>query len=410
MLMQGTTLVVQWPRFGPYHMARLEAVERYMAAHGGRLVALETAARDSVYAWDQETGASFTRVQALPNQHLANVAPRDVFDAVYSTLDRIQPDAVAITSYSGYDAQAALMWCRRRHRVAILMSDSKADDKLRAGWMEQLKQRIVKQFDAGVVAGSKSLAYYRSLGLLEEALFTPLDVVENTFFAQPVPPSEARHPGLEDGSPFFLVVARLLKVKNLPRLLDAYYTYRERSSTPWRLVIVGDGPEKAALKAHQQQIGVRGVTWAGFQQIEALPAYYQKAHALVHPALKDTWGLVVNEAMAAGTPVVVSMQTGCTVDLVTDGVNGIVFDAQDTASLTRALHRMQEATTAERSAWVQQSKTIVADYTPAAFAEAIGQAYRYGRRTAARGADPVVRSLFWVLRMLGRSSEPGQDT
>ncbi|GAB5520437.1 MAG: glycosyltransferase family 4 protein [Rhodothermales bacterium] len=408
--MQGTTLVVQWPRFGPYHVARLEAVDRYMTAQGGRLVALETAARDSVYGWEQETAASFERVQALPNQHLADVTPRQVFSAVYAVLDRIQPDGVAITSYSGYDAQAALMWCRRHQRVAILMSDSKADDKPRAGWMEELKRRIVQQFDAGVVAGSKSLAYYHALGLPKEGLFTPLDVVDNAFFAEPVSSTEAKWPGLEDPAPFFLVVARLLKVKNHPRMLEAYHAYRTRTETPWRLVIVGDGPEHDTLMHLQQKLGIQGITWAGFQQVDALPAYYQHAHALVHPALKDTWGLVVNEAMAAGTPVAVSMQAGCAADLVADGVNGIVFDAYDTDRLAEALRRLHEVTEAERTAWVERSKTIVSTCTPDTFAEAIGQAYQYGRSTSARGADRLVRSVFWALRTLGRSSEPRQDT
>lgn len=409
--MQGTTLVVQWPRFGPYHVARLEAVDQYMAARNARLVALETAARDSVYAWEEEAATSFTRIQALPNRHLANVTPREVFRAVYDALERIQPDGVAITSYSGYDAQAALMWCRKRQRVAILMSDSKADDKPRAGWLEGLKRRIVNHFDAGVVAGSKSMAYYQGLGLPKEALFTPLDVVDNTFFARPAATSsEVLPPGLEEPSPFFLVVARLLKVKNLPRLLRAYHTYRTSTEAPWRLVIVGDGPERQALEALQQQQDLLGVTWAGFQQIDTLPAYYQRARALVHPALKDTWGLVVNEAMAAGTPVATSIQTGCTVDLIRDGINGVVFDALNVSSIATALRQLHAASDADRAAWVARSREVIAAYTPDAFAHAIGCAYQYGQRTAQRRPDPIVQAVFWGLRTLGRSSEPGQDT
>ena len=83
------------------------------------------------------------------------------------------------------------------------------------------------------------------------------------------------------------------------------------------------------------------VRFPGFQNQRAMSAYYHAADCLVLPSLRDeTWGLVVNEALAHGVPAVVSDQVGCAPDLIQDGATGAVFDAGDADSLAIALRRV----------------------------------------------------------------------
>lgn len=387
-------------------MSRLHAVDALWRARGGRMTALETAALDSTYAWDEQIDVPFERVQALPDRSLASATPREVFSAVTQALDRLDPDAVAVNSYSGWDAQAALLWCRRRRRVAVMMSNSKADDYSRSWWREALKRRIVAQFDAGLVAGSRSRSYYVGLGMDDAALFETCNTVDNSRFAA-IPPPRPGLPGLNSGAPFFLVVSRLLRVKNLDALLHAYGAYRDAVPDPWGLVIVGDGHERERLEAVARQAAGDAVTFAGFRQIDDLPAYYHAAHAFVHPSLKDTWGLVVNEAMAAGLPVAVSRQSGCVPDLVRGGLADRTFDARRASEMTAALLGLHRLSPVERAAWRTEAAARIDRYRPERFAEGLWQACAYP--TALASPDPLVRLLFAALRWTARAAEPQRD-
>jgi len=82
------------------------------------------------------------------------------------------------------------------------------------------------------------------------------------------------------------------------------------------------------------------VKFVGFAQREELPSYYALAEMFVLPTYTDPWGLVVNEAMACGLPVVVSQAAGCARDLVREGWNGLLVPPRDVASLTSAIGRL----------------------------------------------------------------------
>jgi glycosyltransferase involved in cell wall biosynthesis len=145
---------------------------------------------------------------------------------------------------------------------------------------------------------------------------------------------------------YFLYVGRFVEKKNLRRLLDAFSLYRKRAgSGGWSIVLVGDGPEKEALEARSREADLAGsIVTRPFAQYAELPAYYGLAAAFVLPSLADQWGLVVNEAMASGLPVLVSKRCGCAEDLVTDGETGFTFDPADTAMMAERLALMAHGT------------------------------------------------------------------
>jgi len=368
------------------------------------VVALETASRDATYAW-REVGRqqSFEHVQVYPGRTYDQLSPRTIFRGVTEALSRINPSAVAINAYSTPDAQAALVWCRRHRRTAVLMMDSTADDVPRQRWREHIKSVIVGQFDAALAAGTPQCSYLEQLGFPVEAARTPYDVVDNAFFADGAARARARPeafqhlPGLEDRSPFFLASGRFVARKNFAMLLRAYAEYRRRVPAPWRLLLLGDGPIRGGLEA----LASPGVSFAGFRQIDELPAYYGLAHAFVHPALSEQWGLVVNEAMASGLPVLVSSRVGAAVDLVEEGSNGFTFDPASAQDLARLMERVSAPTT-DREAMGRRSVEIIAAWSPEAFAEGLWQAVEVGQTRADRAMPPAVRLLLWGLRTASR--------
>ena len=390
---------VHWPRLGPYHLARLRALHERLEAEGVALTALETSSGDGTYAWREESGPTpYDRVRALRGRADA-APPRQTRRAVTDALDRIDADVVAVTSYSTPDAQAALAWCRRRRRVAVLLFDSRAEDAERTPWREAVKRALVAQYDAALVAGTPQAAYAAALGMSPGRVFTPLDVVDNAFFRDGAERARGRG-GLGRS---FLSVNRFTERKNVGVLVEAYGRYRAgaegRGEAPWPLVLVGDGPLRPAL----ERAAGPGVAFAGFQQVEALPAFYGAAGAYVHPALVDQWGLVVNEAMASGLPVLVSGGAGCAEDLVREGENGFRFDPADAGALAGLLARV--AAHPDRPALGRMSERIVAAYTPEAFADGLWAAVRAGRPGSDRPLGVAARAVLGALAVAARDHQ-----
>jgi glycosyltransferase involved in cell wall biosynthesis len=139
------------------------------------------------------------------------------------------------------------------------------------------------------------------------------------------------------------------------------------------------------------------VVLPGFIQYDALPAYYGLAGAFVHASTTEQWGLVVNEAMASGLPVIVSKRCGCVPDLVQDGVNGFSFDPYDVEALASLMQRVAAMADEQRRTMGEAGRRIIADWGPERFADGLMQAVEVARRRPPSRASWLDRSLLWAL-------------
>ena len=158
------------------------------------------------------------------------------------------------------------------------------------------------------------------------------------------------------------------------RLIEAHGAYvRQVEVNPWRLVIVGDGPSRPELESFARDLGLGNrVVFRGFAGYQGLPGIYGLAKAFIHASTKDTWGLVVNEAMAAGLPVLVSEKCGCVSELVKDGVNGFTFDpwrSDEIAQKMLLIHR--DSSLSQRMG--RESAALIADWGPGQVLEIFGK-------------------------------------
>ncbi|MFM2416818.1 MAG: hypothetical protein RL385_1541, partial [Pseudomonadota bacterium] len=200
---------------------------------------------------------------------------------------------------------------------------------------------------------------------------------------------------------YFLASCRFVPKKNLGNLLRGYAQYRETAGADHAsLVVLGAGPLDAEVRALRAALGLeRDILLPGFRQYAELPAYYGLAEAFVIASTTEQWGLVVNEAMAAGLPVVVSTACGCSPDLVVDGDNGFVFDAERPDKLAQVLGAV--ATQPQvRVLMGQRSRDLIERWSPQTFAEQLGRAAGVamgdGRRAANRVAVGVLEALVAV--------------
>lgn len=366
----NTRLAVMYDRLGPYHHARMLALSRRVD-----LTVVEFTALDKIYDWDYIGDRSAYRRVTLLHDKLDKLhTPARVAARINDVLTGINPHLVAIPGWAEPAALLALQWCLDAGTPATLMSVSQEIDKQRAWWKECVKAKVARQYGSALVGGGRQKDYLEKLGLPGKLIFTRHNVVDNNYFS--IGAKRAIHDrsrvcvdlGLPEN--FFIKSCRFIDKKNLICLINAYAQYARRVGTrPWHLVIIGDGPLRLQLEKQVCNLGLKShVHLPGFKQYDELPAYYGLAGAYIQASTVEQWGLVVNEAMASGLPVLVSNRCGCAPDLVKDGVNGFTFDPLNVDELARLMGKIASDDQL-REKMGKASREIIAHWTPDTFAE-----------------------------------------
>ena len=414
-----TTVI--FDNFGPYHWARLRAAARVC-----ELTAVQVAASSAEYAWENEAPADVFKFTTLFQKEMGHdVQQHELVWKMNQALDDFLPQVVFIPGWSGQAAFAALSWCIRHNVAAVAMSESTEWDAGRVWWKEWVKRRLVRLCATAFVGGSPHKDYMVKLGMPPERTFLGYDAVDNGYFGEKAEKLKAeilkkegrRKYGLPEN--FFLASARFIEKKNLPRLIQAYARYREKAEklktetlkseisacqnvsvsdfTPWPLVLLGDGPLRSDLCRLISDLSLQdSVLLPGFKQYPDLPAYYGLASAFIHASTTEQWGLVVNEAMASGLPVLVSNRCGCAPDLVQDGVNGFTFDPYAVEQLAQLMLKIS-AFNFQLSTFGDASQRLIANWGPERFASGMKAAVECALKIGPKRAGLFDRLLLKTL-------------
>lgn len=353
---RGERIGLVWAQFGPYHFARHAAlVAKYKS---DRVVAIEIADKTSIYAWRRESEARSV-ITLISGETVEHVSALRVYRSAVRVFLKYKIKVVLVPSYWPASSVAILLAAKSVGAKAVMMNDSHALTAKATGFLAILKQWLVLQFDAALVAGAPHKEYFSRLGMKHIVL--GYDAVDNDFFKDGATKaiSRANELRIQYGLPprYFINVGRMESKKNLETLIDAYKLVRERLGDECpRLVFVGSGKKENVLRNRcirhgfaVLQLASSGqmvrpneadVIFMGFRQVEELPLFYALALAFVLPSREEEWGLVVNEAMACGLPVLVSRAAGCAQDLVRPGENGFLFDPMDAIELADYLERI----------------------------------------------------------------------
>jgi glycosyltransferase involved in cell wall biosynthesis len=233
-------------------------------------------------------------------------------------------------------------------------------------------------------------------------------------------------------SPYFLASNRFVERKNLGRLIRAYAKYvgsLQEGKEAWSMVLLGDGELRVELEELCAELGLRTagrlahggtentkgeclklnyyklktldeggcVVFAGFRQVEELPFFYGGAGVFIHPALSEPWGLVINEAMASGLPILSSKNVGAAEELLQLEVNGFSFDPTSVEELATVLQRMAKLPRQERAAMGAASKSIISNWGPERFAQGVREAVRMAMSRPLKCAGILDRLLLEIL-------------
>jgi 1,2-diacylglycerol 3-alpha-glucosyltransferase len=403
-------VAVVFHHIGPYHHARLNAAADRLSVTG-----IEWSAKGYDSWGAAATPARYHKVSLFPEatDHYPNKA--ELRHALWSALEQTNPDVVAVNGWNNFGSLIAANCCLRRRIPMVVMSESSRQDEPRTWWKEAIKRRIVGLYSAALVGGQRHVEYLVELEIPRERIFTGYDVVDNDYFRQKA--EEARSQGSEVRQKcalpenYFLASARFVEKKNLPRLIQAYAEYRlgseirsqksEVGDNKWDLVVLGDGPLKTDLCRLISDLRLNEhVHLPGFKQYDELPVYYASANAFVHASTTEQWGLVVNEAIASGLPVIVSDRCGCALELVNG--NGFTFDPTNEHELTARLSEMASLSDEERKQLGDNSFRIASNFAPERFGEGLERAVSVAMGVPQKRFGVMDRALLLVTASYAR--------
>jgi 1,2-diacylglycerol 3-alpha-glucosyltransferase len=228
-----------------------------------------------------------------------------------------------------------------------------------------------------VVPGKSADEYLRWLGCPSASIFAAPNAVDNTFFAAQAEKVKRQPTTFRERlwlpPRFLLFVGRLVPAKGVFDLLQAYAKLGSDLRSEVGLVFAGDGVSREALSEQAKLIEPGMICFPGFAQREDLAGLYALAEALMLPTRSDPWGLVVNEAMACGLPVIVTNVAGCASDLVEDGWNGYVVPPANPDRLSAAISSLLRQPETTQQMRVRCSERIQA-YSPQACANGLAEA------------------------------------
>lgn len=366
---------ILFSNYGPYHIARIESLQKYHQVYNLNITGIELARSQEIYPWQAKIdNLKFPIISTVEAQSLEQTKITLLIKKLWQILDQINPSFLAISGYFKPTMLAALLWCKLSKKSAILFSETTELDAPRIWWKEKIKSWIVRHYKSALVGGETHKRYLVKLGMSEEAIFLGYDVVNNTTFH----PSNISHLVNPLEKPFFLAINRFIPKKNLIFLITSYAEYRRQVGTKaWDLVLCGDGILRGEIEAKIEELNLQDVVHLpGFlQQAELLP-YFSHASCFIHASTIEQWGLVVNEAMAAGLPVIISHRCGCFEDLVIDGINGFGFDPENSQQLAELMVTIGSGKV-DLHAMGQAALQHIQKFSPDYFADGLMQAVEY---------------------------------
>lgn len=361
-------IVFLHPVLLPYHQGRLCALANECCNLGVSLFNVAFASYVDVYKELVllET-RNFENITLFPGKSLEELPKPLLWKVLVENITRLRPDVLFLYGYSDPILRRAKKWADFNSVGTVLISDTNWHDRKRHFLVELIKRFFVRKFDAGFVGGESSSAYLQTLGLAEDKIRCGYDTVDNDLFQQQsyMAKQSLLRIRCKWRLPinFFIFVGRLINQKNIFLLLDAYAAYFRdivSEETPWGLVICGSGPEEFSLREYANRFGPeisKNIQFYGLVKNMDLIEFYSCASCMVLPSLSESWGLVINEAMACGLPVIVSEKCGCARDLAKSDVNGWTFDPtnrKELANLMKKMHSLESNDRIEMCSWSER--------------------------------------------------------
>jgi glycosyltransferase involved in cell wall biosynthesis len=280
------------------------------------------------------------------------------------------PDVIVSLGYTYIESIIGLIYAQLKNRMYVLWSGSTLNSTMSKSLIiNRIKRIIIKNCDSFLSYGSDAADYLIHHGANKDKIIISCNTIElEKFYLKSKEFSVNRElvkiqynlPKLN-----ILFCGQLIPRKNLITLINAFKLLNNKDCA---LIILGDGPKKEEYETYCIKNIIRNVFFRGHQDFEEIVKYYAISDVFVLPSYREVWGLVVNEAMACGLPILCSNRAGVASDLVKNGVNGYTFDPEDVYDLTQKLRQLINDDK-KRKEMNKNSIKIIKNYTPQKYAD-----------------------------------------
>ncbi|MEZ7821007.1 MAG: glycosyltransferase, partial [Patescibacteria group bacterium] len=329
------------------------------------------------------------------SSHIENVSPKKMSSALYAKLTDLNPDVVLAGAIAFPSGATATRWAKAHNKGVVTFDDSRLEDIQRNSIINWVKQKIYNNVDAMFYPSEDWDATAFRWKFKKHQLFYGVDVVNNSFWQE-----KAKNINIYLPSNYLLMIGRQIDKKNILFLLRAYHQYiRQFKSKPYPLVLVGNGEQNNKIKEFINHYKLNDYVYLfDFMDQNSIKYIYQQASAFILPSKEfETWGLVVNEAMASGLPVLVSNKCGCCSTLVKNGINGFVFNPLSIESITNALVSFTSLSGQEKLEMGINSRNIIKSWDLDRFCQGAYEAalFAYSHKNKCKSLIEKLILQFW---------------
>ena len=261
---------------------------------------------------------------------------------IFSLL-KYRPEAI-ISHELGFRSIIAALYCRLFRKPLLIWAYQSRVSSGQASWRQRIRKSLLQQAEVVLGMGTQAREVLRNWGVPDEKIVDALNAANHISIDRQLssPSAHTKIRSIKEkyskgGRRLAIVVGRLIPLKGIECLLDAWDQLRPEVKDRWSLLFVGDGPlaeyiqERDPLVHHAESVDHDSIAY-----------WFSAADLHLFPSIGDVWGLVVNEASHCGTPTICSPYAGCADDLVIDGETGLIIDFTDTPE---AVARLEKALT-----------------------------------------------------------------
>ena len=335
------SLLFVWEKIGAIHVDRCQAVAEHFKNERS-IVGIEWSGRSARHSLDSTPIVGLRKVTLFPSGYPKSCQRLQLAWKLVRSCLSLGRAEIFLSHFENPAVWAAALILRLFRRRVFVMSSSKFDDVERFRFRELAKVLALAPYNGALTSGARAKSYLRFLGMPESKIefgynTVSIERVRRLSGSTPAPAGVAFH------ARHFSIVARFVPKKNLSLALQAYRQYSDLVRRPRFLHIVGSGPLESQLRHEVAELGLTEfVTFRGALQIEQVCEMFAYTLALILPSVEEQFGNVVIEAQATGLPVLISDVCGAWDQMVQSGVNGFVFEPDNSIGLAYFMSLLSE--------------------------------------------------------------------
>jgi glycosyltransferase involved in cell wall biosynthesis len=323
----------------PYRIPLFNEINNQLSARGITLIVLFGARGYSrrMFKLDiQECGFDYQILNNWVFKLGKNKKTWFTYGGLLKSAGKLNPDKIIIIGYSWGTVK---LWLRSFFKKTdyIIWSGSTLHPYRKISFLRKIERRLMVSRASGFIAyGSKAREYLIGIGAKPDKVFIAINTVDTDFFVNKTREYKEKLK-VKKSRKYLTYIGYLIPRKNVFRLLEIVEVLLQKRDD-FILDIIGDGSDRKGLEKMALEKNLTPhIRFLGFKQKEELPRYLARSSCFLFQTDYDIWGLVLNEAMAAGVPCIASVHAGASVDLIQEEKTGFISDFADVTRVVKQI-------------------------------------------------------------------------